>query len=88
MLLFETIPELLVFASIGILALFTIWLLITAFLSKHHTAMDVDIPEECSMDVDPVTKLPGLENHDGMETVQLPGKLLQNGTFLIRNVDM
>lgn len=86
----ETNPGLFVFASISALALF-IRLLFTVFLSKRPTAMSIDTPEkesESMMDVDPVTTLPGMMNHDGMETVQLPGELLPNGSFSIRNIDM
>jgi len=43
---------------------------------------------ESMMDVDPVAILLDMMNHDGMETVQLPGKLLLNGSFLIHNSDM
>ncbi len=87
-LLFETFPHLLVFALFIGLALFT-WLFFgTVFLSKHPMAMETDTLEEGSMDVDHVTKLPGLANDDSVETVQLPGEFLQNGLFSIRDVNM
>ena len=78
----ETNPGLFVFASSSALALFTV------FLSKRPMAMSIDTPEKESksmIDVDPVTMLPGMMNHDGMETMQLPGKLLPNRLFSIHN---
>jgi len=86
--LLETNPGLFVFALINALALF-IQLLFTVFLSKCPMAMSIDTPKEESMiDLDPVTTLLGMMNHNGMETIRKMGfySFLLNNLILLKHL--